>query len=66
MLLIDHDMGLVLSVCDYVYVLDFGKLIAQGTPQEVRTNPTVVQAYLGRAAAEEIAGDTPAEEVTTA
>jgi branched-chain amino acid transport system ATP-binding protein len=50
MLLIDHDMGLVLSVCDYVYVLDFGRLIAEGTPQEVRTNPIVVQAYLGRAA----------------
>jgi branched-chain amino acid transport system ATP-binding protein len=52
MLLVDHDMGLVLSVCDYVYVLDFGKKIAEGTPDEVRTNRAVIEAYLGGAAAE--------------
>ena len=46
-LLVDHDMGLVLSVCDYVYVLDFGKLIAQGTPAEIRENDGVITAYLG-------------------
>jgi branched-chain amino acid transport system ATP-binding protein len=46
-LLVDHDMGLVLSVCDYVFVLDFGQLIAQGTPDEIRSNPTVIAAYLG-------------------
>jgi branched-chain amino acid transport system ATP-binding protein len=46
-LLVDHDMGLVLSVCDYVYVLDFGKLIAQGTPAEIRQNDQVITAYLG-------------------
>jgi branched-chain amino acid transport system ATP-binding protein len=46
-LLVDHDMGLVLSVCDYIYVLDHGQLIAQGTPAEVRTNPAVLTAYLG-------------------
>ncbi len=45
--LIDHDMGLVLSVCDTVMVLDFGKRIASGTPAEIRENPTVVDAYLG-------------------
>jgi branched-chain amino acid transport system ATP-binding protein len=49
-LLIDHDMGLVLSVCDYLYVLDFGKIIAEGTPSEIRSNPRVVEAYLGESA----------------
>jgi len=50
--LIDHDMGLVLGVCDYIYVLDFGKIIAQGTPAEVRENPAVKAAYLGAEAGE--------------
>lgn len=50
--LIDHDMGLVLSVCDYIYVLDFGKIIAEGTPEEVRKNPEVIKAYLGESAGE--------------
>ena len=51
-LLVDHDMGLVLSVCDHVVVLDFGKVIARGTPDEVRRDHAVIQAYLGRAAGE--------------
>ena len=55
LLLVDHDMGLVLSVCDEVVVLNFGAVIARGTPDEVRANPEVVEAYLGRAA-EEVAG----------
>ena len=50
--LIDHDMGLVLNVCDYIYVLDFGRIIAQGTPQQIRTNPAVIGAYLGQEAGE--------------
>ena len=54
MLLIDHDMGLVLSVCDYVYVLDYGKVIARGTPDEVRNNPAVIQAYLGASTPQQV------------
>jgi branched-chain amino acid transport system ATP-binding protein len=52
MLLIDHDMGLVLSICDQIFVLEFGKLIAAGPPGAVRRDPQVVTAYLGSAAAE--------------
>jgi ABC-type branched-subunit amino acid transport system ATPase component len=47
MLLVDHDMALVMRACDYIYVLDFGRLIAQGPPSEVSENPAVVTAYLG-------------------
>jgi branched-chain amino acid transport system ATP-binding protein len=47
-LLIDHDMELVLNVCDYIYVLDFGTLIAEGVPDQIRSDPSVLTAYLGR------------------
>jgi branched-chain amino acid transport system ATP-binding protein len=52
MLLIDHDMGFVLSVCDRIFVLEFGKIIAAGRPDVVRKDPRVVAAYLGSAAGE--------------
>jgi branched-chain amino acid transport system ATP-binding protein len=52
MLLIDHDMGLVLGICDEVVVLEFGKVIARGAPEVVRRDPQVVAAYLGSAASE--------------
>ena len=46
-LLVDHDMGLVLGTCDRVIVLDFGRVIAQGAPEEIRANVDVIAAYLG-------------------
>lgn len=54
LLLIDHDMGLVLRVCDYIYVLEFGKLIAEGAPGDIRTNDRVITAYLGESAKADI------------
>jgi len=56
-LLIDHDMGLVLGTCDHVMVLDFGNLIASGTPAEIRADPRVVNAYLGSSHHTEEGGD---------
>lgn len=53
MLLVDHDMGLVLGVCDHVVVLEFGKVIAAGTPEEVRSDLAVIRAYLGGSASTE-------------
>jgi branched-chain amino acid transport system ATP-binding protein len=56
LLLVDHDMGLVLSICDHVVVLDFGKVIARGAPEQIRDDQIVIEAYLGQAAEQVEAG----------
>ena len=57
-LLVEHNVDMVLRTCDRVYALDFGALLASGTPAEIRSDPAVVESYLGTSHAD--AGETPA------
>jgi branched-chain amino acid transport system ATP-binding protein len=47
-LLVEHRMRLVMNICEWITVMDFGEVLVRGKPEEVRTNPQVVEAYLGR------------------
>ncbi len=58
-LLIEHDMKVVMGVCQYIWVMEYGQLIAEGNPETIRNNPQVIKAYLG----EDVPAETQEEEV---
>ena len=47
-LMVEHDMSMVMGVCDYIFVINFGANLADGTPAQIRANPEVISAYLGK------------------
>ncbi|MGA2641075.1 MAG: ABC transporter ATP-binding protein [Spirochaetia bacterium] len=55
-LLIEHQMRVVMGICEYITVMDFGEVIARGTPKEIQGNQTVIEAYLGKGVADSAAG----------
>ena len=59
LLLIEHDMSVVMNVCDHICVLNYGRKIAEGSPKEIQANPQVIKAYLGEDEADESAAPPP-------
>jgi ABC-type branched-subunit amino acid transport system ATPase component len=59
MLLVEHDVAMVLSLCSHVFVLDFGELLAQGPPDAIRNDPVVKAAYLGEGFSTDAEKDAP-------